>query len=104
MKAPLLLLLIAEVSGVYCSHSLQYYHTAVSVPGYGLPEYISVGFVDGIQITKYSSDIGRVVPVAQWMQKVAPDYWERNSKIGKVNEAVFKQDIIILRERFNQTG
>ncbi|XP_063287546.1 H-2 class I histocompatibility antigen, Q9 alpha chain-like [Pelobates fuscus] len=104
MKDPLLLLLIAGVSGVYCSHSLQYYYTAVSVPGYGLPEFSVVGYVDGIQIDNYSSDTGRDVPVAQWLEKEDPDYKERNTQIFKGAEAVFKHNVRTAMQRFNQTG
>uniref|UniRef100_A0A8C5R359 Ig-like domain-containing protein n=1 Tax=Leptobrachium leishanense TaxID=445787 RepID=A0A8C5R359_9ANUR len=86
-------------------HSLQYYHTAVSVPGHGLPLFSTVGYVDGIEIVRYSSDVGREVPVAPWMQKVKdPDYWERNTQICKVNEASFKQSVNTLMNRYNQTG
>ncbi|XP_063289460.1 class I histocompatibility antigen, F10 alpha chain-like [Pelobates fuscus] len=104
MKAPLLLLLIAGVSGVYCSHSLQYYHTTVSAPGHGVPEFSTAGYLDGIQIDYYSSDTGRAVPVTQWMKKVGAEYWERNTQICKNSEAAFKHNVKTLMQRFNQTG
>ncbi|XP_053329207.1 class I histocompatibility antigen, F10 alpha chain-like isoform X3 [Spea bombifrons] len=98
------LLLIVGVSGVYCGHSLQYYHTAVSAPGHGLPEYTEVGYVDGIQISDYNSDRGRFVPVAQWMEKEGPEYWERQTQISKNSEAVFKRNVRTAMSRFNHTG
>uniref|UniRef100_A0A8C5PUB3 MHC class I-like antigen recognition-like domain-containing protein n=1 Tax=Leptobrachium leishanense TaxID=445787 RepID=A0A8C5PUB3_9ANUR len=86
-------------------HSLQYYHTGVSVPGHELPLYTSVGYVDGIEITRYSSDTGRSVPVAPWMQKVEdPDYWEEETQNGKRAEAVNKHNVKKAMHRFNQTG
>uniref|UniRef100_A0A8C5MWE5 Ig-like domain-containing protein n=1 Tax=Leptobrachium leishanense TaxID=445787 RepID=A0A8C5MWE5_9ANUR len=100
-----LLLFIMRLSEVYSGHSLQYYHTAVSVPGHGLPVYISVGYVDGIEISHYRSDDSRAVPVAPWMQKVEdPGYWERDTQIGKSNEASYKVDMNTLMKRYNQTG
>uniref|UniRef100_A0A8C5MNA6 Ig-like domain-containing protein n=1 Tax=Leptobrachium leishanense TaxID=445787 RepID=A0A8C5MNA6_9ANUR len=85
-------------------HSLQYYHTGVSVQGHGLPLYTSVGYVDGIQITRYGSDTGRFVPVAPWMQKVEdPDYWEEETQNGKRAETVNKHNVRISMYRFNQT-
>ncbi|XP_063287615.1 class I histocompatibility antigen, F10 alpha chain-like [Pelobates fuscus] len=104
MTGPLLLLLTVGVSGVYCGHSLQYYYTAVSVPGYGLPVFSIVGYVNGRQIDHYSSDTGRAVPVAPWMNNEGKDYWERQKLIAKGAEAVFKHNVKTLMQRFNQTG
>uniref|UniRef100_A0A8C5QIK3 Ig-like domain-containing protein n=1 Tax=Leptobrachium leishanense TaxID=445787 RepID=A0A8C5QIK3_9ANUR len=85
-------------------HSLQYYHTAVSSPGHELPLYTSVGYVDGIQITRYSSDTGRSVPVAPWMKKLEHEYWEEETQNGKEAEAANKLNVKIAMHRFNQTG
>ncbi|CAH2222804.1 Hypothetical predicted protein [Pelobates cultripes] len=85
-------------------HSLQYYSTAVSVPGYGLPEFSTVTYVDGIQIMNYNSDSGRDVPVAQWMERRGQDYWERNTQICKGVEAAFKQNVKTEMQHNNQTG
>ncbi|XP_063287547.1 class I histocompatibility antigen, F10 alpha chain-like [Pelobates fuscus] len=104
MKDPLLLLLISGVSGVYCSHSLQFYGTALSVSGLGLPEYTLVGFVNMIQIIKYNSDIGRAVPVAPWVKKLETEYWVIITQIGKEGEAVFKQEFKTYLPLYNLTG
>uniref|UniRef100_A0A8C5MLA7 Ig-like domain-containing protein n=1 Tax=Leptobrachium leishanense TaxID=445787 RepID=A0A8C5MLA7_9ANUR len=104
MKGPLLLLIVG-VSEVYSGHSLRYNYMAVSVPGHGLPLFSEVGYVDGIEIVRYSSDVGQVVPVAPWMKKVEdPDYWERQTQIIQGNEAVAKQSVKNLMNRYNQTG
>uniref|UniRef100_A0A8C5PYZ9 Ig-like domain-containing protein n=1 Tax=Leptobrachium leishanense TaxID=445787 RepID=A0A8C5PYZ9_9ANUR len=85
-------------------HSLQYFDTTVSVPGHGLPQFISVCYVDGIEITRYSSDVGRAVPVAPWMKKLEdPDYWKRNTQLYKGNKAGYKQGMKILMNSFNHT-
>ncbi|MEE6528586.1 hypothetical protein FKM82_031083, partial [Ascaphus truei] len=87
------------------SHSLRYYHTAVSAPGSGLPLFTSVGYVDDREISRYDSDSRRPRPVAPWMQKIEdPDYWERETQIGKSNEPVYKHDVQTVMQRFNQTG
>uniref|UniRef100_A0A8C5N0W0 MHC class I-like antigen recognition-like domain-containing protein n=1 Tax=Leptobrachium leishanense TaxID=445787 RepID=A0A8C5N0W0_9ANUR len=85
-------------------HSLQYYHTGVSSPDHGLPLYTSVGYVDGIQITRYGSDTGRFVPVAPWMKKLDPEYWDEETQNGRKAEAANKHNVRISMYRFNQTG
>ncbi|CAH2314430.1 MHC class Ia alpha antigen [Pelobates cultripes] len=104
MPDPLLLLLIVGVSGVYCGHSLQYYFTGVSASGYGLPEFSAVAYVDGIQISNYSSDSGRAVPVALWMQKEGQLHWVGQTQIVKNLESDFKAGVKRVMQRFNQTG
>nr|AFN37217.1 MHC class I antigen [Tupaia belangeri] len=66
------------------SHSLRYFHTSVSRPG-GDPRYISVGYVDDTQFTRFDSDSAsqRVEPRAPWMDKVDQEYWDRNTRIAK---------------------
>ncbi|XP_063287717.1 class I histocompatibility antigen, F10 alpha chain-like [Pelobates fuscus] len=98
----IIFLLNLQVHGLYAGHSLQYYHTAVSAPGHGLPQYISVGYVDGIQIKTYSKS--RAVPVAQWMERLGPDYWEGETQNGKHAEAVYTQNVMVAMDRYNQTG
>uniref|UniRef100_A0A8C5WI67 Ig-like domain-containing protein n=1 Tax=Leptobrachium leishanense TaxID=445787 RepID=A0A8C5WI67_9ANUR len=85
-------------------HSLQYCHTTVSSPGHPLPLYMSVGYVDGIQITRYSSDTGRFVPVAPWMKKLDPEYWEEETRNGREAEATYELNVKISMSLFNQTG
>ncbi|XP_053577876.1 H-2 class I histocompatibility antigen, Q9 alpha chain [Bombina bombina] len=104
---PLLVLLILGVSGAYCgSHMLQYYYTAVSEPGHGLPVFVIVGYVDEKQIMRYDSDSHRARPAVQWMETVEedPGYWERQTQISKGNEASFKQNVKIVMSRLNQTA
>ncbi|XP_021041909.1 saoe class I histocompatibility antigen, A alpha chain-like isoform X2 [Mus caroli] len=60
------------------SHSLRYFHTAVSRPGRGEPQYISVGYVDDMQFQRCDSieEIPRMEPRAPWMEKERPEYWK----------------------------
>uniref|UniRef100_A0A8C5MJU0 Ig-like domain-containing protein n=1 Tax=Leptobrachium leishanense TaxID=445787 RepID=A0A8C5MJU0_9ANUR len=103
MRVPLLLLIVG-VSEVFSGHFLQYYHTVVSVPGRGLPEYTSVGYVDGIEIRQYSSDSRRVVPVAPWMERVEPEYWERETQISRGHEALSLNSARSEMRYLNQSG
>ncbi|XP_075042615.1 class I histocompatibility antigen, F10 alpha chain-like isoform X2 [Mixophyes fleayi] len=105
MKMSPLFLLILGVSRVYSdSHSLRYYVTGVSGTGSGLPEYSEVGYVDDQQITYYNSDSRLCRPVAPWMDKEEPEYWEGETQTGKRDEAVSKHNVRTLMSRFNQTG
>ncbi|XP_053577870.1 H-2 class I histocompatibility antigen, Q9 alpha chain [Bombina bombina] len=103
----LLLLLLLGVSGAHCgSHTLQYYITAVSEPGHGLPVYVAVGYVDEKQIMRYDSDSGRARPAVQWMETVEedPGYWERQTQRCKGDEAIFKHNVKTAMSRLNQTA
>ncbi|XP_068106315.1 class I histocompatibility antigen, F10 alpha chain-like isoform X4 [Hyperolius riggenbachi] len=105
MKMSPLILLFLGVSGVYCdSHSLQYYYTAVSAPGSGLPVVSVVGYVDDREITNYNSDTRRDLPKTEWMKKLEPEYWEYNTHMAQTNEAVMKNNVETVMHRFNQTG
>ncbi|XP_063794291.1 H-2 class I histocompatibility antigen, Q9 alpha chain-like [Pseudophryne corroboree] len=98
-------LLILVVSGVCCdSHTLRYYLTGVSRNGSGLPEFSIAGYVDDQQIVNYNSESHVLHPVALWMTKEGPDYWERQTQIAKATEAAYKRRVSTAMSRFNQTG
>ncbi|KAG9466808.1 hypothetical protein GDO78_016045 [Eleutherodactylus coqui] len=100
-----LIVLLLHLSAVYSdSHSLRYYYTAVSALGSGIPEYSSVGYVDDQEIVNYNSVSQRLLPRAEWMKKEGPEYWEDGTQIGKEQEVVFRHNVRIAMERFNQTG
>ncbi|XP_057684615.1 H-2 class I histocompatibility antigen, D-D alpha chain-like [Corythoichthys intestinalis] len=87
-------------------HMLKYIYTASSqIPNF--PEYMSVGYVDGVQITHYDSKSGKYRLKQDWMNKITaedPHYRERQTQISIGAEQVSKVDIEIAKERFNQTG
>ncbi|XP_063072757.1 class I histocompatibility antigen, F10 alpha chain-like [Engraulis encrasicolus] len=85
------------------THSLQYLYTASSgIPD--LPEYISVGEVDGLVISYYDSSIGKEVPKQDWMaENLDEQYWTNETKLGLFNQEIFKENINILKQRFDQT-
>ncbi|KAG3289176.1 hypothetical protein H1C71_025522, partial [Ictidomys tridecemlineatus] len=68
------------------SHSLRYFDTSVSRPG-GEPRFISVGYVDDTQFVRFDSDTEnpRMEPRAPWMEKMGPEYWERETQTSKCN-------------------
>ncbi|XP_073417377.1 major histocompatibility complex class I-related gene protein-like [Dendrobates tinctorius] len=105
-KMIFLTLILLAVSGVYSdSHTLRYYYTGVSAPGYGIPEFSIVGYLDDQYVELYSSDTGRTGPVASWMQgKESAEHWERESRIDRENEAVFKRELLLWNKRFNNTN
>ncbi|KAG9261548.1 BOLA class I histocompatibility antigen, alpha chain BL3-6-like, partial [Astyanax mexicanus] len=86
-------------------HSLQYITTAVT-PGAQLPEYTVVGQVDGEQFVYYDSQIKKMIPKTDWIKKIDaddPDYWNTQTLSQEGAEEVFKANINILMQRFNQT-
>ncbi|XP_009098273.4 class I histocompatibility antigen, F10 alpha chain-like isoform X5 [Serinus canaria] len=86
-------------------HSLHYLHVAVSEPSPGVPQYMSIGFVDGIPFTRYDSERGRVEPLTQWIKDGAePGYWERQTQINERNQHIDAGNLETLRERYNQSG
>ncbi|KAM8952806.1 class I histocompatibility antigen, F10 alpha chain-like [Pelodytes ibericus] len=98
------LLILPEDIPLPVGHSLQYYYTAVSDPGSGLPLFTSVGYVDGRQIDYYSSDSGRTVPKTHWMEKAGSEHWEEQTQINKGTEAWFNNNVQKIMQQHNQTG
>ncbi|CAL8365822.1 unnamed protein product [Arctogadus glacialis] len=107
MKALIGLLLLIFGHGVSpVLHSLHYFYTASS----GLtafPEFVAVGMVDGVQMLHYDSNSKRAVPKQDWMEQVTrdhPDYLDSSTRISQGSQQTFKENIGILKQRFNQTG
>ncbi|RLV85340.1 hypothetical protein DV515_00016065 [Chloebia gouldiae] len=85
-------------------HSLHYLFVAVSEPSPGVPQFMDIGFVDGIPFVRYDSERGRVEPLTQWMKDGAePGYWDEQTQICKRNQHVAVMDLETLRERYNQS-
>ncbi|NXD47213.1 HA1K protein, partial [Copsychus sechellarum] len=61
--------------------SLRYLHVAVSEPSQGIPQFMSIGYLDGIPFTRYDSERGRSEPLTQWIKDgVEPGYWDRETE------------------------
>ncbi|NXV07930.1 HA1F protein, partial [Cettia cetti] len=85
-------------------HSLRYLHMAVSEPSPGIPQFLSIGFVDGIPFVRYDSERGRAEPLTQWMKDGAePGYWDRETQIGVGSQHVHAVNLETLRERYKQS-
>ncbi|CAN9492985.1 unnamed protein product [Ophioblennius macclurei] len=101
-----LVVLLGIPRGAPVLHSMKYFSTASSqVPNF--PEFVSVGYVDELQITHYDSNTRRYEPKQDWMNKITeedPEYWKRETEIGVANEQVSKVDIETVKQRLNKTG
>ncbi|XP_070953397.1 class I histocompatibility antigen, Gogo-B*0101 alpha chain-like isoform X3 [Macaca nemestrina] len=87
------------------SHSLRYFHTAVSRPGRREPRFIAVGYVDDTQFVRFDSDAEspREEPQAPWMEQVGPEYWEEQTRIAKGNAQTHRVDLRTLLRYYNQS-
>ncbi|NWV77822.1 HMR1 protein, partial [Dasyornis broadbenti] len=74
--------------------SLRYLDVGVSEPGPGVPQFISLGYVDGIPFTRYDSERGRVEPQTQWIKDgVEPGYWDTQTQISEGHRHVYVRDL-----------
>nr|SCW24651.1 MHC class I protein [Papio anubis] len=87
------------------SHSLRYFHTAVSRPGRGEPRFIAVGYVDDTQFVRFDSDAEspREESRAPWMEQEGPEYWEEQTRIAKANAQTHRVDLRTLLRYYNQS-
>ncbi|NWV78362.1 HA13 protein, partial [Dasyornis broadbenti] len=74
--------------------SLRYLDMAVSEPSPGVPQFLSVAYVDGIPFMRYDSERGRLEPLTQWM-KDGPElgYWDRETQHCEGNRHVYVRDL-----------
>ncbi|XP_014749736.1 PREDICTED: LOW QUALITY PROTEIN: class I histocompatibility antigen, F10 alpha chain-like, partial [Sturnus vulgaris] len=85
-------------------HSLRYLSVAVSEPSPGVPEFMMIGFLDGIPFVRYDSERGRAVPLTKWIKDGAePEYWDRMTETCKWNEHMDAWNLETLRDRYNQS-
>uniref|UniRef100_A0A8C8W3K1 Ig-like domain-containing protein n=1 Tax=Peromyscus maniculatus bairdii TaxID=230844 RepID=A0A8C8W3K1_PERMB len=103
----LLLLLAAALAPTRTragSHSMRYFLTIVSRPGLGEPRFMEVGYVDDTQFVRFDSDAEtpRMEPRAPWMEREGPEYWERNTRIAKGTEQIFRVNLRNLLGYYNQ--
>ncbi|XP_066216728.1 saoe class I histocompatibility antigen, A alpha chain-like [Saccopteryx leptura] len=91
-------------------HSLRYFHTAVSRPGRGESRFFIVGYVDDTQFVRFDSDAAspRMEPRAPWMEQPwveqeDPQYWERETQIGKDYAQYYRVNLNTLRGYYNQS-
>ncbi|XP_041329783.1 class I histocompatibility antigen, F10 alpha chain-like, partial [Pyrgilauda ruficollis] len=85
-------------------HSLHYLDVAMSEPIPGVPQFMGIGFVDGIPFMRYDSERGRVEPLTQWIKDgVGPEYWEGQTQIAVRTQHMVARELETLREQYNQS-
>jgi len=85
------------------THSLKYFYTGVS-GDIDFPEFISVGVLDDVQFDYFDSKVMKTVPKTEWMrQSEGADYWDRQTQINIGAHQSFKNNIQVVKERFNQS-
>ncbi|XP_070252580.1 major histocompatibility complex class I-related gene protein isoform X4 [Myotis yumanensis] len=101
---PLLIVFTVKRS-VARTHSLRYFRLGVSEPGHGIPEFLSVGYVDSHPITTYDSVSRLKEPRAPWMaEHLAPDHWERYTQLLRGWQQTFKVELERLQRHYNHSG
>ncbi|XP_074076856.1 BOLA class I histocompatibility antigen, alpha chain BL3-6-like [Macrotis lagotis] len=90
------------------SHSLRYFHAAWTRPELEEPRFVAVGYVDHEELVRFDSDAPRprMEPRAAWMEPVVlvdPEYWERNTRVGRGNARTFRVNLETLRGYYNQS-
>ncbi|XP_017694899.1 PREDICTED: class I histocompatibility antigen, F10 alpha chain-like isoform X2 [Lepidothrix coronata] len=87
-------------------HSLRYLDVAVTEPSPGIPQFMEMGYVDGIPITRYDSERGWTVPLTPWMAAGAePGYWDEVTQISERSQLIDAENLeIVGRGRYNWSG
>nr|AST23099.1 MHC class I antigen [Macaca fascicularis] len=87
------------------SHSMRYFHTAVSRPGRGEPRFFTVGYVDDTQFVRFDSDAAspRKEPRAPWVEQEGPEYWDRETRISKANTQTYRENLRTALRYYNQS-
>ncbi|KAG7318633.1 hypothetical protein KOW79_018388 [Hemibagrus wyckioides] len=87
------------------THSLQYLYTAIT-PAIHFPEFSAVGLMDGGQCLYYDSNIRKMIPKTEWMQKFFtddPDYWNRETERVKDRQHQFQDTVAAVRKSLNSS-
>ncbi|XP_061895956.1 major histocompatibility complex class I-related gene protein-like isoform X2 [Entelurus aequoreus] len=86
-------------------HTLKYFNTASSEVK-NFPEFVSVGYVDDVEIVYYDSNIKKAVSKQDWMNKITEEdekYWQTQTRIYVYNQVVFRFNVAKFMKRFNHT-
>ncbi|XP_075594601.1 class I histocompatibility antigen, F10 alpha chain-like isoform X2 [Balearica regulorum gibbericeps] len=86
-------------------HSLRYFDVGVSEPSPGVPQFLSVGYVDGNLISRYDSETRRAVPGADWMRdNLDQQYWDEETQTEQNNQWFYHLSLNVVQGRYNQSG
>ncbi|CAM4661991.1 unnamed protein product [Leuciscus chuanchicus] len=70
----------------------------------GIPEFIAVTTLDGQQTDYYDSQIMKLIPKQNWMKEFAStELWKNYTEIRKHVQQIYKINIHVLMETFNQS-
>ncbi|XDV22988.1 hypothetical protein PO909_027726 [Leuciscus waleckii] len=70
----------------------------------GIPEFTAVTTLDGHQIDYYDSNIMKLIPKQDWMEEFTyKDMWEKDTEIRKHVQQIYKNNIHVIMQRFNQS-
>nr|XP_056722970.1 class I histocompatibility antigen, F10 alpha chain-like [Euleptes europaea] len=86
------------------SHSLHYFETAIWEPGWRLPQFTSLAYVDDQLIGRYDTDTDQCVPQSSWIEKIShddSDFWARSTNWDFTSSLVM--DLMILKNLYNQS-
>ncbi|XP_051899517.1 class I histocompatibility antigen, F10 alpha chain-like [Pristis pectinata] len=85
------------------SHFLRIFLTSTTeIPGF--PQFVGVGYVDGVQFIMYDSD-RKLVPREQWMvESEGAVGWKRKLFLAQGQEINLKDNIPLFMSRTNQSG
>uniref|UniRef100_A0A8C8SLQ6 MHC class I-like antigen recognition-like domain-containing protein n=1 Tax=Pelusios castaneus TaxID=367368 RepID=A0A8C8SLQ6_9SAUR len=101
LPLPILLLLLGGAESG--SHSLQYFLTAVSEPGPGVPEFTLAGYVDGQRFVEYDAEAQQMRPLAPWVREARPEFWERENQVHKLRQTCFRGKVRSHEHLYNQS-
>ncbi|XP_025031947.1 major histocompatibility complex class I-related gene protein-like [Python bivittatus] len=110
-SAPLLLpALVAVALPESCfgssSHSLMYFCTSVSEPSQGLPQFVSLGYVDAQVFVYYDTSSRVLQPRVSWMEEVGkedPQFWDTQTQLAHSSEVILRAGLEALRTLYNQS-
>uniref|UniRef100_A0A672KEH6 Ig-like domain-containing protein n=1 Tax=Sinocyclocheilus grahami TaxID=75366 RepID=A0A672KEH6_SINGR len=91
--------------GLQQSHTFTTLYTGIN--GHtiaGIREFSAVTTLDGRQIDYYDSEIKELIPRQDWMKEFAStDTWKQDTEIRQQVQQIYKNNIHVLIERFNQS-
>ncbi|XP_059583807.1 major histocompatibility complex class I-related gene protein-like isoform X3 [Alligator mississippiensis] len=86
------------------SHSYRHFYMGASDPGPDVPDFTAMSYVDDQQILHYDSERQREEPCGGWVQgAVDPDFWDTETRSLQQWQKRFKQNLVTLQHRYNQS-
>jgi len=71
----------------------------------GTREFSAVTTLDEEPIDYYDSDTKKLMPIQDWMKdSTYKDMWKRDTEIREEVQQIYKNNIPVLMQRFNQSG